>query len=68
MSLECPICLEDPCDDQNKSGVIETNCGHLFVIVVYTNGKNIIPKAHHTLAHLVEPISQNWILMNTPWK
>jgi len=30
MSLECPICLEDPCDDQNKSGVIETNCGHLF--------------------------------------
>ena len=30
MSLECPICLEDPCNDQNKSGVIETNCGHLF--------------------------------------
>jgi len=63
MSLECPICLEDPCDDQNKSGVIETNCGHLFVIIVYTNGKNLALIAHHIPVHLAEHISQNWILM-----
>ena len=30
MSLECPICLEDPCSKHNTSGVIETHCGHLF--------------------------------------